>query len=432
MAPGFELMGWLKHAGAQAGPSTDVAAQSATTAAPGGHPGGAAPAAAAVPGRLATPHSQAAAALAAALAAGGGVTEKKHPQPHGTPISPLQEVVEVDRMRPESTSALVVSKIANYPSEICRRHGHAIAVDANYICYGLKGGQVRILNRHTAARTLLKDHAAPVTDLRFFAHDSERCLLASVDTTGQVHVRKVFEEDADGEDTVRDEILARHELPIPTSGPGAHPPARLAWHPTYDFVLAVAAGPTVYLINVPPTADVAAAPEYSAPVAAARSADGAVMTSVAFSPAGDLLAAGDARGFVYVWALTPEQLDPALIQPLASEPDIRFQAYGSAPGEAPYGDGSGDSAAVVSLCWLTPRSGGGSGVGGGGDGEGGGGGGGGGGSAPLVLLTGDGVNAHLRLWTIDLSSKPQCTHAIRLASAAAGAAAGGGVFGCVL
>lgn len=81
-----------------------------------------------------------------------------------------------------------MSKIANVKSEISRRHGHAIAVDANYICYGLKGGQIRILNRHTGARTLLKDHAAPVTDLRFFRHDSERCLLASVDTTGQVRI----------------------------------------------------------------------------------------------------------------------------------------------------------------------------------------------------------------------------------------------------
>ncbi|EFJ49828.1 hypothetical protein VOLCADRAFT_117149, partial [Volvox carteri f. nagariensis] len=166
MAPGFELMGWLKQAGAHAVPSADVGAQPAQAVAP------------------AAPHSQAAAALAAALSS-GGLPEKKHPQPHGTPISPLHEVVEVDRIKPESASALVVSKIANYPSEICRRHGNSVAVDANYICYGLKGGQIRILNRHTGARTLLKDHAAPVTDLRFFRHDSERCLLASVDTTGQ-------------------------------------------------------------------------------------------------------------------------------------------------------------------------------------------------------------------------------------------------------
>ncbi|GIL54283.1 hypothetical protein Vafri_9855, partial [Volvox africanus] len=413
MAPGFELMGWLKQAGTQAGSHMDVGAQPATAAAALGQAANAA-AVSVTPGRITAPHSQAAAALAAALSAGGGVPEKKQPQPHGYTITQLQDVVEVDRTRPESASTLVVSKIANYPSEICRRHGHSIAVDTNYICYGLKGGQIRILNRHTAARTLLKDHAAPVTDLRFFRHDSERCLLASVDTTGQVHVRKVYEEDTDGDDAVRDEILARHELPIPTSGPAAHPPARLAWHPTYDFVLAVTAGPTVYLINVPPTADVAAAPEYSAPVAAARSKDGAVMTSVAFSPSGDLLAAGDARGFVYIWALTPEQLDPALIQPLATAPDIWFQAYEGGTADSSYADGIVNPTAVVSLSWLA-RGGKGT-VGAESIGSGG------GTAAPLVLLTGNGVNAHLKLWTVDVSAKPQCTHAIQLTSAAASGA----------
>mgnify|MGYP001807321480 CR=1 FL=1 len=288
-----------------------------------------------------------------------------------------------------------------------------------------------------------------------------------------MHVRKVYEEDTGGEDTVRaggrtrgpivtklithpgidgilltypaatkptrlsqqqvrDEILARHELPIPTSGPAAHPPARLAWHPTYDFVLAVAAGPTIYFINVPPTADVAAAPEYAAPVAAARSADGATLiTNVAFSPDGGLLAAGDAAGYVSVWALTADQLDPALIQPLAPEPDIRFQAYeeaagsasggsaGSADGGAAAGEGAA-AGAVVSLQWLT--RGGGAAAAGANGAE--------GGAAaaadaagPRVLLTGDGVNAHVKLWAVDLSSKPTCTHALRLVSAAGGGAA---------
>ena len=105
-----------------------------------------------------------------------GAQGVQRPGPHLTTLHPTSSHLNIQQ----------VSKIANVKSEISRRHGHAIAVDANYICYGLKGGQIRILNRHTGARTLLKDHAAPVTDLRFFRHDAERCLLASVDTTGQV------------------------------------------------------------------------------------------------------------------------------------------------------------------------------------------------------------------------------------------------------
>lgn len=45
---------------------------------------------------------------------------------------------------------------------------------------------MRALNRHTANRTLFKDHTAQLADLRFFRHDHERCLLASVDVRGQV------------------------------------------------------------------------------------------------------------------------------------------------------------------------------------------------------------------------------------------------------
>lgn len=66
---------------------------------------------AAAPSRVAAPHSQAAAALAAAISA-GGVPERKHPQPHGTPIAPHQEIIEVDRIRPDTASALVVGMVA--------------------------------------------------------------------------------------------------------------------------------------------------------------------------------------------------------------------------------------------------------------------------------------------------------------------------------
>ncbi len=235
-------------------------------------------------------------------------------------------------------------------------------------------------------------------------------------------MRKLYEEDTGVEETIRDEILARHELPISTSGPAAHPPARLAWHPAYDFVLAVAAGPNVYFVNVPPTADVAAAPEYANPVVAAHSADGDVYTSIAFSSSGEMLAVGDARGYVCVWGLSPDQLDPALIQPLAPEPDIRFHAYNddSAAGSAsPEG-----LSAVASLHWLREGGDGASGDSGA-KGEGEGSTGRGGGGRQAVLLTGDGVNANLKLWTVDLSSKPECSHGLQLvAHQAPGSATG--------
>lgn len=56
--------------------------------------------------RITAPHSQAAAALAAALS--GGLPEKKQLQPHGTPITPHQEVLELERGKGDSYDSLMV------------------------------------------------------------------------------------------------------------------------------------------------------------------------------------------------------------------------------------------------------------------------------------------------------------------------------------
>lgn len=66
---------------------------------------------------------------------------------------------------------------------------HQIAVNTTYICYGLKQGPIRALNKNTAGRVLFKDHASMVIDMRFFSASSN--VLASIDQSGDVIVRKV-------------------------------------------------------------------------------------------------------------------------------------------------------------------------------------------------------------------------------------------------
>jgi hypothetical protein len=137
-------------------------------------------------------------------------------------------------------------------------------------------------------------------------------------------------------------LLARHQLPTP---PASGPPPRLAWHPSYDFVLAVSCGTALYFVNVPPTSDVAAAPEYAAAVLAAAAAPGAAappaFTCLAWSPGGGLLAAGDAAGYVAVWPLAGEALDPGGLRPLPAEPELRFQVRGMWAPRAESGCGAG-------------------------------------------------------------------------------------------
>lgn len=186
-----------------------------------------------------------------------------------------------------------VSQIAVVKSDISRRFAQNIAVDASYVCYGLKAGQIRVLNLHTAARSLCKDHTTPIADMAFFRYEHEHSLLASADVSGAVHVRKLSDSTEDA--SIREELLIRHSLPLAEATT-----RKLAWHPNYDFVLAVAATDRVSFVNVPPTADVASAPEFAVPVSpAARMTEGTI-TSLAFSPRGDMLAVSDT--LVGAWA----------------------------------------------------------------------------------------------------------------------------------
>lgn len=53
-----------------------------------------------------------------------------------------------------------------------------IAVNARYICYGLRAGQIRVLHKDTAMRALLRGHTQQIADMRF-APSSKDDILAS-------------------------------------------------------------------------------------------------------------------------------------------------------------------------------------------------------------------------------------------------------------
>ena len=51
-------------------------------------------------------------------------------------------------------------------SEYEQRHHRQIAVNEEFMCYGLKQGHIRVLCRNTADRALCKGHSVPVSDMR--------------------------------------------------------------------------------------------------------------------------------------------------------------------------------------------------------------------------------------------------------------------------
>ena len=53
-----------------------------------------------------------------------------------------------------------------YNSEFALELRRQIAVNAHYICYALRQGQLRLLHRHSAERALLKSKGAAITDVQ--------------------------------------------------------------------------------------------------------------------------------------------------------------------------------------------------------------------------------------------------------------------------
>ncbi|KAF0927151.1 hypothetical protein E2562_030597 [Oryza meyeriana var. granulata] len=101
---------------------------------------------------------------------------------------------------------LEVMPITKYTSDPRLVLGWQIAVNRTYIVYGLKLGNICVLNINTALHSLLPGHTQrgcitgqwafndvydPVTDMAFFAEDVHRLASASVD--GRIYVWKIDE-----------------------------------------------------------------------------------------------------------------------------------------------------------------------------------------------------------------------------------------------
>jgi enhancer of mRNA-decapping protein 4 len=120
---------------------------------------------------------------------------------------------------------LEVTPITKYTSDPGLVLGRQIAVNRTYIVYGLKLGNIRVLNINTALRSLLRGHTQRVTDMAFFAEDVHRLASASVD--GRIYVWRI-DEGPDEEN--KPQITGKIEIAIQIVGDveAYHP--RICWH----------------------------------------------------------------------------------------------------------------------------------------------------------------------------------------------------------
>ncbi|XP_015881518.3 enhancer of mRNA-decapping protein 4 [Ziziphus jujuba] len=154
-------------------------------------------------------------------------------------------VYDVDvRLQGEVQPQLEVTPITKYGSDPQLVLGRQIAVNKSYICYGLKQGNIRVLNIHTALRSLFRAHTQRVTDMAFFAEDVH--LLASVSIEGRLFVWKISEgPDDEGTPQITGKIVIA--IQIVGEGDASHP--RICWHCHKQEVLVVGFGKRVLRID---------------------------------------------------------------------------------------------------------------------------------------------------------------------------------------
>uniref|UniRef100_A0A6N2K0X9 Uncharacterized protein n=1 Tax=Salix viminalis TaxID=40686 RepID=A0A6N2K0X9_SALVM len=165
--------------------------------------------------------------------------------PKGRHLNGNHVLYDIDvRLQGEVQPQLEVTPITKYVSDPGLVLGRQIAVNRNYICYGLKPGAIRILNINTALRSLLRGHNQKVTDMAFFAEDVH--LLASACVDGRVFIRKINEGTGEEEKPQIFEriLLALH---IIADGESFHP--RVCWHPHKQEILIVAIGNLILKID---------------------------------------------------------------------------------------------------------------------------------------------------------------------------------------
>ncbi|CAH1389032.1 unnamed protein product [Nezara viridula] len=116
------------------------------------------------------------------------------------------------------SSKVKLSNVVDYSWEEKFYPGQLLAVhmSGNYVAYSIKGANyaVRVVNRETAKRALIKGTGAMVEDLAF-AFIPSQTTLACVDETGAVYVHNIFEDSRDISTTLILHILQIEAVSVP-------------------------------------------------------------------------------------------------------------------------------------------------------------------------------------------------------------------------
>ena len=194
-----------------------------------------------------------------------------------------------------------------YVTEYAERQFCQIAVNARYVCYGLRAGQVRVLHKDTASRALLRGHTAQIADMRFSpATNSD--VLASFGVDGNLFVKKIVSPAGDGD--IEEKELLRVTVTTDVAASNVPLTPRVRWLSRTRIVASYGDG--VFAVDVDPKAvepttialDLAAGADAPAGVVVvAPMAGKSAAVDLAVAPgANGRLAVAHADGSVRVWS----------------------------------------------------------------------------------------------------------------------------------
>ena len=174
----------------------------------------------------------------------------------GRVLCQLEEDIDVDRCGDgEESSALEVSPITVYETAYVEAQLRMIAVNDNFICYGIRNGLIRVFSRKSGnVRSLLRGHSDSISTLKFLSNTD---VLLSVDVQGRVIVRKLTLQGGGSDDepessvddtaawTIESQNLVDFDFQVNT--PDGHLPPAACWLPldsrrpgTCEFALSAA------------------------------------------------------------------------------------------------------------------------------------------------------------------------------------------------
>lgn len=145
--------------------------------------------------------------------------------PHATSITYTPKTTGQKGQQPHTTP---IAHFASTPNS--HPTGSLVAISESYICYAVKGGLVRVIDRNNALRCLLRGHTKRLTDLSFFpssnptnSTDKTTAVLGTVGGEGDaasVLIWRIFPSEQQNEISTQKLLEIRYKLS-----------ARLIWNP---------------------------------------------------------------------------------------------------------------------------------------------------------------------------------------------------------